>query len=165
MKTQNLDQLFPSSWRSEPQSVCNVQHPEAWSVQYLRQLHEEKSLLNFVSEKLKEVREICQESERQTDRKVWGCEWKTLRNGSWEACKREMTSGAVVYWRSQVPSRCSSFKGNPASNFSNSTCLPLIPHQLASSASKQMSALLSEEKLFKNMTDKMACLAMDDATR
>jgi hypothetical protein len=44
--------------------ICAVSQPIA----------EEKFLLNFVSEKLKEVREICGESERQTDGKVWGCE-------------------------------------------------------------------------------------------
>jgi hypothetical protein len=36
-------------------------------------LHEEKFLLNFVSEKLKEVRDICRESERQTDRQTERC--------------------------------------------------------------------------------------------
>jgi hypothetical protein len=36
-------------------------------------LHEEKFLLNFVSEKLKEVREICRESEGQTDRQTERC--------------------------------------------------------------------------------------------
>jgi hypothetical protein len=50
-----------------------VQHPEALSVQYLSQLHEEKFLLNFVSEKLKEVRELCSESDRQTDRQTERC--------------------------------------------------------------------------------------------